>query len=612
MSFLFPLGLLGLVGIPIVIIIYIIKNKYTEQTIASTYIWTLSEQFAKRRRRRNPLEGLIPLILQVLTILFITLAIAHPIIKIPNGANEYTFVVDASGSMSIEKDGETRLQRGLDEIEKIIEESKKGSTYSIVQVGDTTSIVCERVDDKDVALELLKGITPSHKEGDKIDAVRIAQGYFNDNRGTKTYFVTDTDYESVKNIEVINTALDEVNYSIDNIEYQFTASELLVSGEAFIYGKDSAEIVIQLIVDDREPIEQRVTVKKGEPVTFSFNSTATYFESLTVKIKDEDALALDNTYIAYDVKSTSIYNVLVVSDRPFFIEAVIKNLGFRNVAVLNSKQYKGQTGFGLYVFDSLELDSVPTDGTVWLINPVKAPDNTGFGIKDTVTLAEGEEGKLQLSDSSSSVVEKLSKDVKCNEIYISKYLECGLYRSFSNVLTYNQVPLLFAGQTTSGNREVVFAFDIHDSNITMTTDYVILMSNLLNYSFPDIVDQVNYTVGDEAEINVPAGTESIKVESPKGNTIYLNTSSAVASFEVTEVGTYKVILDSSSEIKLYSSLSENESEVKPTATGLELQGEADNKGLDGIYDTLMVIFIILAVIFSADWMVYCYEKYQLR
>ena len=45
MSLLYPLGLLILIGIPILIIIYIIKNKYTEQIISSTYIWTLSEKF---------------------------------------------------------------------------------------------------------------------------------------------------------------------------------------------------------------------------------------------------------------------------------------------------------------------------------------------------------------------------------------------------------------------------------------------------------------------------------------------------------------------------------------------------------------------------------------
>ena len=53
MSFLYPLGLLGLIGIPILIIIYILKNKYTEQTISSTYLWRLSEKFLKTAPELN-------------------------------------------------------------------------------------------------------------------------------------------------------------------------------------------------------------------------------------------------------------------------------------------------------------------------------------------------------------------------------------------------------------------------------------------------------------------------------------------------------------------------------------------------------------------------------
>ena len=43
-----------------------------------------------------------------------------------------------------------------------------------------------------------------------------------------------------------------------------------------------------------------------------------------------------------------------------------------------------------------------------------------------------------------------------------------------------------------------------------------------------------------------------------------------------------------------------------------LVGEAGNEKRDGVYDDLMILFILLALIFAADWMVYCYEQYQLR
>jgi len=65
MSFLFPLGLLGLIGIPIVIIIYILQSKYNEQTVTSTYIWHLSEKFLKKKNPFSGLTGLISLLLQI-------------------------------------------------------------------------------------------------------------------------------------------------------------------------------------------------------------------------------------------------------------------------------------------------------------------------------------------------------------------------------------------------------------------------------------------------------------------------------------------------------------------------------------------------------------------
>lgn len=79
MSFLYPLGLLGLIAVPILIIIYLIKNKYTEQVIASTYLWTLSERFLKRKKPIKRITGLISLLLQILAVIAVSLAIAHPV-----------------------------------------------------------------------------------------------------------------------------------------------------------------------------------------------------------------------------------------------------------------------------------------------------------------------------------------------------------------------------------------------------------------------------------------------------------------------------------------------------------------------------------------------------
>ena len=131
MSFLYPLGLLGLIGIPIIIIIYILQNKYTEQTVNSTYIWKLSEKFLKRRNPLSGITGLISMILQILLVAAISLAVARPIFTLPGAAYDYCFVLDASGSMTMienEEESKTRFDLAKEEIVNIIDEAKDGSS----------------------------------------------------------------------------------------------------------------------------------------------------------------------------------------------------------------------------------------------------------------------------------------------------------------------------------------------------------------------------------------------------------------------------------------------------------------------------------------------------
>ena len=53
MSFSYPLGFLILLFIPVLIILYILKNKFTEQTVSSTFLWKLSEKFLKRIEKKE-------------------------------------------------------------------------------------------------------------------------------------------------------------------------------------------------------------------------------------------------------------------------------------------------------------------------------------------------------------------------------------------------------------------------------------------------------------------------------------------------------------------------------------------------------------------------------
>lgn len=625
MSFLYPLGLLGLIGIPILILVYIIKSKYTEQTVASTYLWTLSERFLKRKRRPSPLAGIISLILQILAVTLISMAIAHPIITIPDAAKEYCFILDGSGSMRMEagippeEEGAapvTRFEAAKAAIRSRVEDTVDGSLFTLVFAGDTTGIICERTSDKEQILLLLEELTPAYNTLNPADAIGISQGYFNENSGLKTILFTDSDYPSAENIEVVNVAEAIENYSLSSVSYTHLGDTLTVSGKVTSFESDR-ELTLLMYLDGAETpaAAETVTVKAGEPSVFSLETDTRAFSSIRVVIEESDALPLDNEYTIHNIKSENSYNTLLVSERPFFLEAMLRSQLGASIDVVTPEEYEGQTGYGLYVFDTVVPIgmTLPTDGTVWLVNVTGSIEGAGYTVQGEVTLGRAE--LLTLSTSSSSATRALLEGVDGKNIAVTRYVKCGFYRNFTTLFSYKGSPVVFAGVTEFGNREVVMAFDLHDSNLPLLADFTTLTGNLLAFSFPDMVESTTYLCGETATVNIIPNCESVRVESPSGEISYLKVDGASDSFRVTEAGSYRVSITVSGSVReffLWSAMTEEECDPTVTPAPIALRGEATDGGFDGRFDPIWVIFIALAVVFLADWMVYCYEKYQLR
>lgn len=627
MRFLYPIGLLGLIGIPILIIVYLIKNRYTEQTVASTYLWRLSERFLKRRNPLSRITGIISLILQLLLVAALSLAVAHPIIVLPGAAHEYCFILDGSASMNMESDGKTRFDLAREEILTVVDDAKDGSTYTVVFVGEATELILEKTDDKSRVYERLSALECFDGSVDYTEAIGIAQGYFDENPSTKVYLMTDIDYETVENLEVVNVAREENNISIEDVSYVRTDKKtVVVTGRVISYGADRI-VDVELYVDGAEEAITTTKVQAFSDVYTSFNFTVELpeFYSIKATIPTLDAYPLDNTVIIYDIESENSYNALLISDAPFLIKSAIDSVSSADVSVMTIDDYKKEeerllkqdktvSGFSLYIYDGYTPASVPTDGSVWIVGPTSNVEGSGFSVQGEVVLDTAD--TISVSKSTSSIVRKLTAGFVGDDIYISRYMKCGLYSDFTTLYSYKGNPVIFTGVNTYGNREVVFAFNLHDSDITLSLDYLVMLGNLLDYSFPEVIEKTDYYCGDTAEINVISGCNSIRVETPDGEAIYTDISGAVSEFLLTEVGVYKITVDISGTERpayyVYSSVPKGERLTEYEADSISIVGESKEEGSDGRYDPMTLLFILAALLFTAEWVVYCYDKYQLR
>ena len=628
MTFLYPIGLLGLIGIPILIIVYLIKNRYTEQTVASTYMWRLSERFLKRRNPLSKITGIISLVLQLLLVAAVSLAVAHPTVILRGAAYEYCFILDGSASMGMSKDGVTRFELAKEEILDVIGSAKDGSTFTVVLVGETTETLIEKSDSPAKVSDRLAALSPSGCTVGYTDAIGVAQGYFDDNPALRTYLVTDTDYAECENLTLINVARNENNLSVEDVKYVKSGKNtVIVSGRAVSYGADRI-IDLEVYKDDSQEAVAitKVQAFKDEPTSFTFTLELEEFYSISVRIPTEDSFAADNVAVVYDVESENSYNALLISDAPFLVETAINSVSNADLTVISVEAYKEEeerlaaqdktvSGYSLYVFDGYTPKSLPTDGSVWFLGVDSNVEGSGFSIQGEVVLESGGD-VITLTSSTTSTVRKLTAGMVGNDITIAKYMKCGLYSDFTTLYTYKGNPVIFTGMNSYGNREVVFAFNIHDSDITLYIDYLVLLGNLLDYSFPEVIETTEYYCGDTAEINVISGCESIRVESPKGQIVYADITSAVSEFELTEVGEYKITVNVSGAERpayyVYASVPKEERATETAAEYIGLVGESSDVGSDGRYDPLNLLFVLAALLFTAEWMVYCYDKYQLR
>ena len=630
MTFIYPLGFLALAAIPVLILIYIIKNRYTEQTVTSTYIWNLSEKFLKRRIPINRISGLLSLLIQILLVTLVAFIIARPVLTLPHAAKAYCFILDGSGSMNIVQDDKSRFDIGREKIKEIINDSMNGSTYTLIYAGDSTETIFEGYVDKERAVEAVDNLEVSCAAVDFSQALLSAQEYFNADPRTVTYLVTDKTYGDSQNVNIVNVSAESSNYAISDIDYDLTADRTLkITGNVVSYTGD-AELTLNLYLDGSETALATVDldVKEAEATPFVFEEFAEDFFEFRLAISESDDLSLDSQVTVFNIGHENMSATLLVSDGPIYLRAALNAAGFTDFKYLTSEEYEKlpeeerTTGYGLYIYEDYVPEVTPREGAVWYVNPDKSPEGGNFGFQRQESATD----VAEFNTSSKTAVRNMLKGVIYNadgelldnkSFHISKYVKLSVRSGFDVYATCGSDPLLFTGANEYGNREAVFAFSPKDSaDFTLTATFVTLINNLKNYSFPQVVEETSYFCGDIAQINMIPGCKSIRVESPLGKVSYPDTSTTLCEFELKEVGAYGIFLtmsdDSEREINIYVSLPTAERVPFEEGEAFIIQGAAEEGGPAGVIDDLLIIFILIAVVAAVDYAVYSYEQYQLR
>lgn len=560
MTWLAPLGFLGLIGIVALIIIYIIKPNYQKKMVSSTFVWQLSLKYRKKRLPVSRLNNILIFICQVLILTICGLLLARPVIEQEKAGdeNEKIIIIDASASMRVTDGSDTRFARAVNQARTLAEDTvENGGVVSIILADTTPEYIVQRSgeDKLDDILAAVDGLLEnpdscSYSSADMNSAVSLTEEVLRYNHEAQVFFYTATEYLEKNGINVIDVSKDDVEWNAailsadakmnDNNHYEITidvgcynrTDKLTVYCE--IHGANGKESKILLQRDEYfDPADEEKVVVFN---TDDLDGQPLYsFDYLEVYVSVDDSFVDDNSFFLYGGTKPSI-KIQYSSSIPnnYFggvvrtIREVMKDQWTIEFKELKSGEKAATEGFDLYIFEHTVPSVMPTDGIVLLVDPYGSPEGAGITFGNTTSVSSD-------STLATGITHELTKYVDFSRITVAQYTEILSSDGYEELAYYKSQPVILA-KNEDNAKIVVWAFDLNKSSLPLNPDFSFLVYNMFNYFIPSTIDSNTFEIGDTVDL-AARGTD-LKVE---GNGFeYTMVDKKTDSITVTRPGTYTV------------------------------------------------------------------------
>lgn len=632
MSWLAPLGFLGLLGVVALIIIYIIKPNYQQKMISSTYVWRLSLKYRKKRLPINRLQNILLFLCQVLILTICALLLAQPVImheKIGD-ENEKVIIIDASASMRLSNGVNTRFERAVNEARTMaLGTLEEGGLVSVIFADDKSDFLFQRAtaaqtDDINAKFDelLADGTKCTYSSADVKGAVALAEEVLNYNNEAQVYLYTATEYIEKNEILVENVAEEgEWNAAVLGCVAEMNENNHLdISVDLGCYGRtDSLTVTCQIHGVNGKP-QQSKTLSKVEyfdpsaeekTVTFTVDDLGGdvlySFDYLEIFVTATDSFADDNVFFLYGGTKPTIRVQYASSIPNNYFGGMIRTMRqtMRDQWTIDFDSLQGDEkaateGYDLYIFEHRMPDVLPTDGVVLLVDPDQGPENSGLRIGETVPVKSD-------STLATGTTHELMTYVDSSRITIAKYREVIASDGFQELAYYNGKPMILAKNEDQA-KVVVWAFDLNYSNLCAMPDFTFMMYNLFNYYIPQTLTSNAFEIGDTVTLNA-RGTE-LKVA---GNGEEIAFEGSTGELVLSRPGTYTVTQKPMQGEQMlienfFVSIPNVESNVTKQVDALPMMSVETVVEIE-FEDLLFYFAIALVVLMFAEWMLQTKTNY---
>ena len=501
MGLLQPLGLLALLSVPVIVLMYLWKQKYQQKQVPSLFLW---EKVLTQTKSQQPWQKLKKnklMLLQITAAVLLSFALAAPFVAGNMQVQDAVLALDCSLSMQTTDGKQSRFDLAKKDMMAWVEQSADHSSFSLVMLTDTPFVAVSGGQDKQTVLKLLEKAQPT-AGGVDWESAKTLLAAEQDALGGDILLYTD-DYGNLGTMQAVEQIYNqqEQNTAVTLLSHTLQADGGYVLARLHWYGTGEIQKTVTLFADGAVYDTKTVMLNAEQDADVVFEGVPEQTKMLEVRISPQDALPIDDVrYLGVGKAQTQ--KVLLVTKGNVFLEKALSLL--EQVDFYKTEETQ-TSGYGLYIFDGVMPEVLPTDGHLLFINP---PKNDLFAVG-------AEQNFSQMVRGADGTGLENVKD-------ISFALQKGtpLSANWGKALLQAEGKSLGLFGEANGRKIAALGFDLHNSDFPLQTTFPVMWYRLMEWYFPEQTAGVSQSAAGQAvSFALKPDTQKAVVEIAEGKEI---------------------------------------------------------------------------------------------
>ncbi len=629
-SFLAPTAFALALLIPVIVAMYLLKLRRTEQVVSSVYLWRRMVRDVEANAPWQRLRRNLLLILQILFLAALILALARPFRWVQGvGGRAAILILDTSASMAATDLSPNRLEAAKTWASQVIDSLPDDARVTIITASDSAQVLVSSSQDRRQVHQAINQVRIGTGGSDLTAALELASAIAARQPETDVVVLSDGQVTLAQrlafkgHLRYLPFGLSGDNQAISTLSLEPSPGESGMT--AFVqvtnYGDATAQRRLVLYSDGQlvsvhdleiAAVAQQAVVAEALPADTHV---------LEAQLAGQDTLPLDDRAWAvhHDTRPAA---VTLVSEENLFLETGLALLPNIDVTTIRPSDFEVNLSqrdpvgpisqpSPLTIFDAyVPITTALPAGNLLFIAPPRSTDY--FTVTGTLDLPAP-----RLVDSE----DPLANYLDLSELSILEAVHMPLPPWARLVIagdtSDDTSPLLFAGEV-DGRRIAVLAVDLHRSDLPLQVAFPLLLANLTGWlasgGGADLPDQV--PPGAPLSLSLPPEAESVIVTRPDGSITRLTPQAGRAAFtDTAQLGVYRVswqspvspagnAVETSFAVNLFSP---QESNVQPVESLPLLESETAEEGPDAQLarrEWWRPLALIALILLMAEWLVY--------